>query len=65
VFAMSAAHVIHKGTLLALGLALIALGCRRSTAQPFPARLVSGCGASRRYSSFSLCYMCATPWHRR
>ena len=37
VFAMAAAHVVYKGTLLALGVAMIAAGCRRSHARPFPA----------------------------
>ena len=37
VFALAAAHVVYKGTLLALGLALIAGGCRRSKARSFPA----------------------------
>ena len=37
VFALAAAHVVYKGTLLALGVALIAGGCRRSKARSFPA----------------------------
>src|SRR5262245_41671536 len=37
VFAMATAHVVYKGTFLALGLILVGLGWRRSTAQPFPA----------------------------
>jgi hypothetical protein len=59
VFAMSAAHVVYKGTFLALGLALIALGWRRSTAEPFPAlpRKWIWCGAPV-FILFSLLYVC-------
>ncbi|MCC6536991.1 MAG: hypothetical protein IT162_05545 [Bryobacterales bacterium] len=37
VFALAAAQILYKGTLLALGLAALAAGARRSTAPRFPA----------------------------
>lgn len=37
VFVLAAAHVLYKGTLLALGVAALALGARRSNARCFPA----------------------------
>ena len=59
VFALAAAHVVYKGVLLGLGVALIAAGCRRSAARPFPAlpRRWTWCAAPV-FVLFSVLYIC-------
>lgn len=58
VFALAAAHLVYKGTFLALGLGLIALGFRRSQAPAFPAlpRVWLWCAAPV-FALFSLLYV--------
>ncbi len=59
VFVLAASHAVYKGSLLALGVALIAAGWRRSAARPFPTlpRLWVWAAAPF-FVLFSLLYVC-------
>ncbi len=59
VFALAAAHLIYKGALLAVGVALIGYGLRRSTARGFPSLPRAWTWSSAPvFVLFSLLYVC-------